>query len=482
MNQKNEGIYDARGQLGWPKTIVLGFQHMFAMFGATVLVPALTGLSVSATLLFAGLGTLLFHLLTKRKVPAFLGSSFAFIGGYAAIAPMLENPANPGVFNVPNTELLPYACLGVACAGLVYLVLAALIRAVGANKVMRFFPPVVTGPIIVAIGLGLAGSAVDNCKTNWPVALVALAIIIVFNVWGRGMAKIIPILLGVLGSCAVAVIFALTLGQTITVGDAQYIAIAGKENLILFSTEALEQLKSAAWIGLPVNWKHTVFGGVDFSNTSLIISSIVAIMPISLATMMEHIGDISAISSTVGKNYIQDPGLHRTLVGDGIATTLASLFGAPANTTYGENTGVLALSRVYDPRVIRIAAVFAAVLSFSPKFAALIHLIPTAIIGGISFVLYGMISAIGVRNVVENQVDFTKSRNLIVAAIILVCALGLGSVSFTIGGVGISLSALAVASIAGIVLNAILPGKDYTFDSEEKGAQAVDFQINSSEK
>ena len=472
------GIYDAR-TLGVPKMLILGLQHMFAMFGATVLVPLLTGLDVASTLLFAGLGTLFFHLVTGGKIPAFLGSAFAFLGGYAAITGLA---GTAGYETMTKTELLPYACLGVACAGLVYLVLAALIRAVGASKVMRFFPPVVTGPIIIAIGLGLAGSAVDNCKTNWPVALVALAIIIVFNVWGRGMAKIIPILLGVLGSCAVAVIFALTLGQTITVGDAQYIAIAGKENLILFSTEALEQLKSAAWIGLPVNWKHTVFGGVDFSNTSLIISSIVAIMPLSLATMMEHIGDISAISSTVGKNYIQDPGLHRTLFGDGIATTLASLFGAPANTTYGENTGVLALSKVYDPRVIRIAAVFAAVLSFSPKFAALIHLIPTAIIGGISFVLYGMISAIGVRNVVENQVDFTKSRNLIVAAIILVCALGLGSVSFTIGGVGITLSALAVASMAGIVLNAILPGKDYTFDSEERGAQAVDFQINSSEK
>ena len=472
------GIYDAR-TLGVPKMLILGLQHMFAMFGATVLVPLLTGLDVASTLLFAGLGTLFFHLVTGGKIPAFLGSAFAFLGGYAAITGLA---GTAGYETMTKTELLPYACLGVACAGLVYLVLAALIRAVGASKVMRFFPPVVTGPIIIAIGLGLAGSAVDNCKTNWPVALVALAIIIVFNVWGRGMAKIIPILLGVLGSCAVAVIFALTLGQTITVGDAQYIAIAGKENLILFSTEALEQLKSAAWIGLPVNWKHTVFGGVDFSNTSLIISSIVAIMPLSLATMMEHIGDISAISSTVGKNYIQDPGLHRTLFGDGIATTLASLFGAPANTTYGENTGVLALSKVYDPRVIRIAAVFAAVLSFSPKFAALIHLIPTAIIGGISFVLYGMISAIGVRNVVENQVDFTKSRNLIVAAIILVCALGLGSVSFTIGGVGITLSALAVASMAGIVLNAILPGKDYTFDSKEKGAQAVDFQINSSEK
>lgn len=472
------GIYDAR-KLGVPKMLVLGLQHLFAMFGATVLVPLLTGLDVAATLLFAGVGTLLFHLITGGKIPAFLGSSFAFLGGYAAITGLA---GTAGYETMTTSELLPYACLGVACAGLVYLVLAALIRAVGAGKVMRFFPPVVTGPIIIAIGLGLAGSAVGNCGANWPLALLALAIIVVFNVWGRGMAKIIPILLGVLGACAAAVLLALVCGQTVTVGDTEYIAAFGKESMLLFDTAALQALKDAAWFGLPVAWKHTVFGGVDFANTSLVISSIVAIMPISLATMMEHIGDVSAISSTVGKNFIKDPGLHRTLTGDGIATALASLFGAPANTTYGENTGVLALSKVYDPRVIRIAAVFAAVLSFSPKFAALIHLIPTAIIGGISFVLYGMISAIGVRNVVENQVDFTKSRNLIVAAIILVCALGLGTVSFTIGGVGISLSALAVASIAGILLNAILPGKDYNFDSEEKGAQAVDFQINSSEK
>ena len=466
------GIYDAR-TLGVPKMLILGLQHMFAMFGATVLVPLLTGLDVASTLLFAGLGTLFFHLVTGGKVPAFLGSSFAFLGGYAAITGLA---GTAGYETMTKTELLPYACLGVACAGLVYLVLAALIRAVGANKVMRFFPPVVTGPIIIAIGLGLAGSAVDNCKTNWPVALVALAIIIVFNVWGRGMAKIIPILLGVLGSCAVAVIFALTLGQTITVGDAQYIAIAGKENLILFSTEALEQLKSAAWIGLPVTWKHTVFGGVDFSNTSLIISSIVAIMPISLATMMEHIGDISAISSTVGKNYIQDPGLHRTLVGDGVATTLASLFGAPANTTYGENTGVLALSRVYDPRVIRIAACIAIVVSFCPKFAALVSAMPTATIGGVSLVLYGMISAVGVRNVVENKVDFTNTRNVIIAALILVLAIGITySGSIQIGVV--SLSGLAVSSIVGILLNAILPGKDYTFEQDDQGATSVDFKV-----
>lgn len=442
----NEGISDV-SKLGVGKTLVLGFQHMFAMFGATVLVPLLTGLDVATTLLMAGLGTLLFHVFTKFKVPAFLGSSFAFLGGYAAIAPMLGEDGN-----VPNTEKLPYACLGVACAGLVYLVLAALIKLVGINKVMRFFPPVVTGPIIIAIGLGLSGSAVNNCAVNWPLALIALAIVIVFNIWGKGMLKIIPILLGVLGSYAVAVI----------VGNG-----FGVEGWAIDFTA----VKEAAWIGLPFNFEKSVFA-VDWSQTGLIIGAIIAIVPISLATMMEHIGDISAISATVGKNFIKEPGLHRSLMGDGLATTLSSIFGGPANTTYGENTGVLALSKVYDPKVVRLAAVFAVALSFSPKFAAIVSSIPTAIIGGISFVLYGMISAIGVRNVVEAKVDFTKSRNLIVAAVILVCALGLGSAAtFTIGGVTIALSALAVASIAGILLNAILPGKDYVFEKEEPAAE-----------
>ena len=471
-----DGIYDAR-QLGIPKMLILGFQHMFAMFGATVLVPLLTGLDVATTLLMAGLGTLLFHVITGFKVPAFLGSSFAFLGGYGAIAPLAGNG------DMTNAQLLPYACLGVACAGIVYLILAGLIKLVGAQKVMRFFPPVVTGPIIIAIGLGLAGSAVGNCQSNWLIALIALVIVIVFNIWGKGMAKIVPILLGVVGSCVIAALLALICGETITAADgAQYITIAGNESLKLFSVSALENFKSAAWIGFPIKWNQTVFGGVDWSNTSLVISAIVAIMPISLATMMEHIGDISAIGSTVGKNFIADPGLHRTLTGDGLATAIASLFGGPANTTYGENTGVLALSRVYDPRVIRIAAVIAAVLSFSPKFAALVNLIPTAVIGGISFMLYGMISAIGVRNVVENQVDFTKSRNLIIAAVILVCALGLGSVSFGIGGLTITLSALACASIAGIVLNAVLPGNDYEFGTNKDGVEAVNFQMKADHK
>ncbi len=444
-----DGIYDAR-QLGAPKMILLGFQHMFAMFGATVTVPLLTGLSISTTLLFAGLGTLLFHCLTKFKVPAFLGSSFAFIGGYLAVAPLNEDGSG-------NKEMLPYACLGVACAGLLYLVVAALIKAVGVNRVMKLFPPVVTGPIIMAIGLGLAPSAVTNCSSNWWLAIIALALVIVFNIFGKGMIKIIPILLGIVGAYIVAVL----------VGN-----VGGVENFAIdFSA-----VKAAPWIGNPIEWSSTVFGGV--SDKSKAISAIIAIVPIAIATMMEHIGDISAISATCNKNFINDPGLNRTLLGDGLATSLASLFGAPANTTYGENTGVLALSKVYDPRVIRIAAYFAVFFSLSPKFAALIESIPMAVVGGISFVLYGMISAIGVRNVVEAKVDFSKARNTIIAAVILVVALGLSNgISFNVGSATITLSSLACASIAGIVLNIIFPEKDFDPDKAFQ-SDTVSAQIN----
>ena len=444
-----DGIYDAR-QLGTPKMLLLGFQHMFAMFGATVTVPLLTGLSISTTLLFAGLGTLLFHCLTKFKVPAFLGSSFAFIGGYLAVAPLNEDGSG-------NKEMLPYACLGVACAGLVYLIVAAFIKAVGVNRVMKLFPPVVTGPIIMAIGLGLAPSAVNNCSSNWWLAIVALALVIIFNIFGKGIIKIIPILLGIIGAYLVAVL----------VGN-----VGGVENFAIdFSA-----VKAAPWIGNPVEWSSTVFGGV--SDKSKAISAIIAIVPIAIATMMEHIGDISAISATCNKNFINDPGLNRTLLGDGLATTLASLFGAPANTTYGENTGVLALSKVYDPRVIRIAAYFAIFFSLSPKFAALIESIPMAVVGGISFVLYGMISAIGVRNVVEAKVDFSKARNTIIAAVILVVALGLsGGITFTVGSVTITLSSLACASIAGIVLNIIFPEKDFDPDKAFQ-SDTVSAQVN----
>ncbi len=429
----NEGIYDAK-KLGAPKMVVLGFQHMFAMFGATVTVPLLTGLDISTTLLFAGLGTLLFHCLTKFKVPAFLGSSFAFIGGYLAVAPLQDGRG--------NKEMLPYACLGVACAGLLYLVLAGIIKLVGINKVMKFFPPVVTGPIIMAIGLGLAPSAIANCSQNWWLAIIALVLIVAFNIFGKGMVKIVPILLGIIITYIVAAI----------VGNG-----FGVESFAI----DFSGVKDAAWIGFPIEWSSTVFGGVR--NSSAAVSAIIAIVPIAIATMMEHIGDVSAISATCNKNYIKDPGLHRTLLGDGFATILASLFGAPANTTYGENTGVLALSKVYDPRVIRIAAYFAVVFSICPKFAAVIESIPVAVVGGISFVLYGMISAVGVRNVVEAKVDFSKSRNTIIAAIILVLALGSNGITIPVGSTTISISALATASVVGIILNVILPGNDYVF-------------------
>ena len=441
-NVPENAVFDAKS-LGNSKVIVLGLQHMFAMFGATVLVPVITGLDVSTTLLFAGLGTLLFHFLSKGKVPAFLGSSFAFLAGYAAIAPGGE------------ADLLPYACFGVACSALLYVILAALFKAFGTSKVMKYFPPIVTGPIIIAIGLNLSVSAIANCASNWWIALLAIVIIIVCNIWGKGMIKIIPIILGVVVSYAVA-------------------AIAGQVDFT--------PVAEASWIGVPINWDRTVFSLIGKADTSLLITAAVTITPIALATMVEHIGDISAISSTVGKNYIKDPGLHRTLLGDGLATMVASLFGAPANTTYGENTGVLTLTRVFDPMVIRLAAVFAIVFSFCPKLSALISCMPAATMGGVSLVLYGMISAVGVRNVVENRVDFSKSRNTIIGALILVLSIGInyseaGAIAFSVGEVTISLSGLAIGSLVGILLNAILPGKDYDYSEDKAEPTGVNFEV-----
>ena len=443
-NEKNvDAIYDAR-DLGNSKMFVLGLQHLFAMFGATVLVPAITGLNVSTTLLFAGLGTLLFHLITGRKVPAFLGSSFAFLGAYGLVTASGQN--------IPLT----YSGFGVAVAGLLYLVLALLFKVFGTKKVMQFFPPIVTGPIIICIGLSLAGSAITNCATNWLVALVAIAVVVIANIFGKGMIKIVPILLGVVASYVFAMI----------VDPAARANVAAK-------------VSEAAWVGLPIVWEETalsIFG--KNLDVSMLITAVITIAPISLATIVEHVGDMCAVSSTVGKNFVADPGLHRTLVGDGLATTISALFGGPANTTYGENTGVLALSKVYDPKVVRLAAYFAIVLSFCPKFAALIVAMPAATMGGVSLVLYGMISAVGVRNVVENQVDFTKSRNVLIAAMIMGLAVGVtyaGSIIIPIGAITISLSGLAVAAIAGIVMNAVLPGKDYEFGVNEAGDNAVNF-------
>ena len=440
MNQKKEAIYDAR-ELGVPKMLLLGLQHMFAMFGATILVPILVntyfngeGLSIQVTLICAGIGTLFFHLCTKLKVPAFLGSSFAFLGGFNTVANL-----DTGIFkDMSMGEKLPYACGGIVVAGALYLVLALVVKLVGVKRVMRFLPPDVTGPIIICIGLSLAPSAVNNAKTNWILAIIAFAVIVIFNIWGKGMFKIIPILMGVVISYVVAFILFKC-------------GVHNPDGSAIFTFKAV---KDAGWVDLP-----------PFQLCKFNITSILVMAPIALATMMEHIGDISAISATTGNNFIKDPGLHRTLIGDGLATAFAAAFGGPANTTYGENTGVLELSRVYDPRVVRLAAVYAILLSFSPKVAECIGSLPASIIGGVSFMLYGMISAIGVRNVVENKVDFTKSRNLIVAAVILVSALGFGNgITFTVAGTSITLTSLAIAAILGIALNAILPGKDYEFD------------------
>ena len=438
-----EAVYDAK-TLGTSKMLILGLQHLFAMFGATVLVPAITGLNVSTTLLFAGLGTLLFHLITGRKVPAFLGSSFAFLGAYGLV--MASGKEIP----------LTYSSFGVAVAGMLYLILAFFFKQFGAKKVMRFFPPIVTGPIIICIGLSLAGSAITNCQTNWIVALAAIMVVVVCNIWGKGMVKIVPILLGVVASYLVAMV----------------VDPAARGNVAKLVSEA-------RWFGFPVIWENTAFSifGKDL-DTGMLLTAIVTIAPISLATIVEHVGDMCAISSTVGINYVAEPGLHKTLIGDGMATTLSALFGGPANTTYGENTGVLALSKVYDPKVVRLAAIFAIVLSFCPKFAALIVAMPAATMGGVSLVLYGMISSVGVRNVVENQVDFTKSRNVLIAAMIMGLAVGVtysGAIVIPIGDISISLSGLAVAALTGIFMNAVLPGKDYEFGVNDQGDTSVNF-------
>ena len=431
MNESNGVIRDAR-KLGIPKMLILGLQHMFAMFGATILVPILVnsyfvdacgegpsrGLTVSVTLFCAGFGTLLFHLCAKFKVPAFLGSSFAFLSGFAAVANL-----NTGKYaSMSVNDKAAYACGGIVVAGLLYLIFALIIRMVGVKRVMRYLPPVVTGPVIICIGLSLAGSAINNASTNWFLALVALAVIIIFNIWGKGMLKIIPILMGVVIAYAVAVVL-------------NALGIKNPDGSVIINFAPVAQ---AGIVGLP-----------PLQLCKFDLTSIMIMAPIAIATMMEHVGDMSAISATVGENFLSDPGLHRTLLGDGLATAMAGFIGGPANTTYGENTGVLELSRVHDPRVIRIAAVFAII---------------------VSFMLYGMISAIGVRNVVENKVDLTKSRNLIIAGVIFVCGLGFSNgLSFTIGGTTVTLTALAIAAIAGILLNMILPGNDYEFGVNESG-------------
>lgn len=440
MEKKVEGIYDGFKELGTGKMLILGFQHVFAMFGATVLVPLLTGLSVSVTLFCAGIGTIWFYIITKRKIPIFLGSSFAFIGAFASIAN-------------GDKELMPYATLGVVCAGLIYVVLAILFAIFGAKKVMKLFPPVVTGPVIILIGLILAATAVSSASANWILAVIAIAIVICVNLYGKGMIKILPILIGILG--------AYVIGCIVT---------AIKPDLFGLPWIDWSPLVGSKILDVPPFVEYTplrfLFGAQAF-DSAIATNAIVTFVVVALAAMVEHIGDICAIGATCGKNFIADPGLTRTLLGDGIGTSIAGLFGGPANTTYSENTGVVALTKVYDPKVMLIAAVMTIILSFVSIFDAFINTIPWSIIGGISMVLYGMISATGVRTIVENKVDFTNMRNILVAALILVCGLGFNAHPLVIGR--LTFGGLAVAAVVGIVVNAILPGKDYTFDENIQG-------------
>jgi uracil permease len=395
-----------------PRYLLLGLQHTVAMFGATVLVPLLTGLNPSVALFTAGLGTLVFHLVTGRMVPVFLGSSFAFI------APILA--AKEAGFSLSAIGG------GIVAAGLVYGLFALLVLLIGSEKVRWVFPPVVTGPVIVVIGLTLAPVAVQMASKDWLLAIVTFASAVVSAVFFRGLFQMIPVLIGV----GAGYLLALLLGRV-----------------------DLKPLQEAAWFGVP-----------QFTLASLEWGAVLLIAPVAFVTLMEHIGDILTNGRVVGKDFFTKPGLHRTLLGDGLATSLAGLLGGPANTTYSENTGVLAVTRVYDPVVLRLAALFAILLSFSPKLAALLQTLPQGVLGGISMLLFGMIASIGIRTLAEAEIDFTKSRNLIVVSAILVLGLGgavanLGTIQVAGAALPLKVSGMALAALAGVVLNLLLPQK-----------------------
>lgn len=402
--KKNVVNISGEPEISLNKKVILGVQHTFTMFGATVLVPIITGFDISVALFMAGMGTLLFHLITKGKVPAFLGSSFAFI------APVMAAMA---------ASDMQYAQGGLVVAGLIYLVMAGLISIFGTEKIVSFFPPIVTGPIIIVIGLKLAPVAIDMASGNWMLAIVSFAIVTAVSVYGKGFLKVLPVLVGLFGGYLVAVV----------TGNVDFSGIL-----------------SAGWFGVP-----------HFTIAKFNLSTIMMVAPVAIATMVEHIGDVIAIGATTGKNFMKDPGLKRTLIGDGIATSLSAMFGGPANTTYSENIGVLALTKVHNPVIMRIAAVFAIILGIMPKLGAIISSVPSSVVGGISIVLFGMIASIGARTLVDNQIDFNKSRNLLISAVILVLGLGGASLPVNLAGANFAIEGMALAAIVGIILNKILP-------------------------
>ena len=408
--------------------LILGIQHTLAMFGATVLVPALTGLNTSITLFCAGLGTLLFHWVTKKKVPVFLGSSFAFMAGIMAII------GDSRMGDPDFMEKLASVKGALIIAGLVYVLFAGLIKIFGYEKVNKLLPPIVTGPIIIVIGLRLSGTAINSAfyyngefsLKSVLVTVVILTVVICVSIFAKGIFNLMPILFAIIAGYLVC----LPLGfcDFTAVREAHFLSFMDKD--IVAQLLCIPQFK---------------------------LDAILAIAPIALVTMIEHVGDITTNGAVVGKNFMVDPGVHRTILGDGLATALAGLLGGPANTTYGENTGVLAITKVYDPSVIRIAAVFAMILGIFGKFGGFITSIPSPVTGGISIVLYGMISAVGVRILINSRLNFGNSRNLLVAAIILV--LGIGCDSIPVYG-AVTISGLALAAVVGIILAFILPEGD----------------------
>ncbi len=432
MRKKGGFMTKTNSQLPIWKLIILGIQHVFTMFGATILVPRLTGLDVSVSLFMAGCGTLLFHVVTKGKVPAFLGSSFAFLAPIASSMTIAKEKATSLGLSLDSVEgkdyVTSYAGGGLVVAGLVYLALAGFIALFGEDRVLKYFPPIITGPIIIVIGLNLAGTAIsmaglDGGK-NYPMAWLAVITFIVVSgvsIYAKGFLKVLPVMIG------------LIVGYTVSVlsNNVDFAPVVDAFNKTPFA--------------LP----HFVVAKFD-------LSIIMITAPVALATMVEHIGDIIAIGETTGQNYAKDPGLHRTLVGDGLATSLSAMFGGPANTTYSENTGVLALTKRHNPIIMRIAAVFAILLGLMPPVSALIESIPTAVIGGISIVLFGMIASVGLRTLVEHKVNLNCSRNLIIASVILVLGLGRSMLNVTISGIDFKFGGLALASIIGIVLNIVL--------------------------
>lgn len=407
--------------LGPTKGLALGAQHVFTLFASTVLVPILTGLDIGVALIMSGIGTLLFHFITKRRVPAYLGSSFSFI------APILLAKELYG---------LEYARGGIVVAGLLYLVFALLISMYGPEKIIKYFPPVVTGPIIIVISLKLAPVAINMASDDWLLSLVTLAVIIGVTTYAKGFLKIVPVIIGLAVGYALA-------------------AVLGRVDFA--------SVMSADLVGVP-----------KFALPKFNFGAIMIVAPIALTTIVEHIGDVLAMSGVIKKDLAKDPGLNRTLIGDGLATSLSALFGGPANTTYSQNTGVLALTKVWDPKVMRIAAVMTIIIGLIPKVTAFTRAIPKSVIGGAVIVLFGMIASIGARTLVDNKVDFSKSRNMIIAAVILVFGLGGAVVPIKIGEGQIQLVGMALAAIIGITLNIILPKESDAENDVEKEETVVE--------